>query len=65
MRHILASMLIEGIRAGEIKSVNVRAMDDILYGFIETAIFRLAVLKRPGTGDLKNAVEYLLNQIRA
>jgi AcrR family transcriptional regulator len=64
MRHILASMLIEGIRAGEIKSVNVRAMDDILYGFIETAIFRLVVLKRPGTGDLKNAVEQMLNQIR-
>jgi AcrR family transcriptional regulator len=65
MRHILAAMLIEGIRAGEIKSVNVRAMDDILYGLIETAIFRLVVLKRPGTGDLKKAVEQMLNQIRA
>jgi AcrR family transcriptional regulator len=65
MRHILASMLIEGIRAGEIRPVNVRAMDDILYGFIETAIFRLAVLKRPGTADLKKAVEQMLNQIRA
>ncbi|MDR1248623.1 MAG: TetR/AcrR family transcriptional regulator [Treponema sp.] len=65
MRHILASMLIEGIRAGEIKNVNVRAMDDILYGLIETAIFRLAVLQRPGTGDLKKAVEQMLNQIRA
>jgi AcrR family transcriptional regulator len=64
MRHILASMLIEGIRAGEIKNINVRAMDDLLYGLIETAIFRLTVLKRSGTGELKKAVEQALNQIR-
>jgi AcrR family transcriptional regulator len=64
MRHILASMLIEGIRAGEIRNINVRAMDDLLYGLIETAIFRLTVLKRPGTGELKKAVEQALNQIR-
>ncbi|MDR0598434.1 MAG: TetR/AcrR family transcriptional regulator [Treponema sp.] len=64
MRHILASMLIEGIRAGEIRNINVRAMDDLLYGLIETAIFRLTVLKRSGTGELKKAVEQALNQIR-
>jgi AcrR family transcriptional regulator len=64
MRHILASMLIEGIRAGEIKNINVRAMDDLLYGLIETAIFRLTVLKRSGAGELKKAVEQALNQIR-
>jgi AcrR family transcriptional regulator len=64
MRHILASMLIEGIRTGEIKNINVRAMDDLLYGLIETAIFRLTVLKRSGTGGLQKAVEQALNQIR-
>ncbi|MDR3122918.1 MAG: TetR/AcrR family transcriptional regulator [Treponema sp.] len=64
MRHILASMLIEGIRAGEIRNINVRSMDDLLYGLIETAIFRLTVLKRPGTEELKKAVEQALNQIR-
>jgi AcrR family transcriptional regulator len=64
MRHILASMLIEGIRAGEIKNINVRAMDDLLYGLIETAIFRLTVLRRSGAGELKKAVEQALNQIR-
>jgi AcrR family transcriptional regulator len=64
MRHILASMLIEGIRAGEIKNINVRVMDDLLYGLIETAIFRLTVLKRSDMGELKKAVEQELNQIR-
>jgi AcrR family transcriptional regulator len=65
MRRILASMLIEGIRAGEIKPIDVRTMDDLLYGLIETAIFRLTVLKHPRVGELKTAVEQTLNQIRA
>jgi AcrR family transcriptional regulator len=64
-RHILASMLIEGINMGEIKPIDVHTMDDLLYGLIETAIFRLTVLKRPGVGELKKAVEQTLNQIRA
>jgi AcrR family transcriptional regulator len=64
MRHILASMLIEGIKMGEIKPVDVHIMDDLLYGLIETAIFRLTVLKHPNLGELKQAVEQTLNQIR-
>jgi hypothetical protein len=63
MRRILASMLIEGIRAGEIKPVNVRAMDDLLYGIIEAAIFHLVILKRSDTGELKKTVEQTLAQI--
>jgi AcrR family transcriptional regulator len=64
MRHILATMLIEGIRAGEIKPVNVRIVDDLLYGLIETAIFRLVVLKRSSVGELKKAVEMTVQQLR-
>jgi AcrR family transcriptional regulator len=65
MRHILASMVIEGIRAGEIAPINVRAVDDLLYGLIESAIFRLVVLKRSSVGDLKKAVELAIRQLRA
>ncbi|AEF85893.1 transcriptional regulator, TetR family [Treponema primitia ZAS-2] len=64
LRHILASMMIEGIRVGEIKPVNVRTMDDLLYGLIETALFRLVVLKRSDVGELKKAVEQAIGQIR-
>jgi AcrR family transcriptional regulator len=63
MRRILASMLIEGIRAEEIKPINVRAMDDLLYGVIESAIFRLVILKRSDVGELKKSVEHTLAQI--
>jgi AcrR family transcriptional regulator len=56
LRHILATMVIEGVRAGELVPVNIRTADDLLYGLIETAIFRLVVLKRESIGELKQAV---------
>jgi AcrR family transcriptional regulator len=63
LRHILATMVIEGIRAGELAPVNVRTADDLLYGLIETAIFRLVVLKRGTAGDLKQAVELTVKRL--
>jgi AcrR family transcriptional regulator len=56
LRHILASMVIAGIRAGELAPVNIKTVDDLLYGLVETAIFRLVVLKRETVGELKQAV---------
>jgi AcrR family transcriptional regulator len=63
MRRLLASMLIEGIREGTIKPINVRATDDLLYGILEAAIFRMVVLKRSDVGELKKSVEQALSQI--
>jgi AcrR family transcriptional regulator len=57
LRHILATMVIEGVRAGELTPVNVRTADDLLYGLLETAIFRLVVLKRNTVEELKQVVE--------
>jgi AcrR family transcriptional regulator len=65
LRHILATMVIDGIRAGEIAPVNVRAVDDLLYGLIETGIFRLVILKQPSVGDLRKAVELSVRRLAA
>ena len=62
MRHILATMVIEGIDAGELVPVSVKALDDLLYGFIEAAIFRLAVLGRSDVGDLKQSLQMAVRQ---
>jgi AcrR family transcriptional regulator len=53
LRHILATMVIDGIKAGEIISMNVKTVDDLFYPIIEAAIFRLAVLKQESVDDLK------------
>jgi AcrR family transcriptional regulator len=56
MRHILASMIIEGARAGEFAKINVKDAVAVLYSMLESAIFRLAALRRSDAAELKEAV---------
>lgn len=63
VRHILASMVIDGIRSGELQNVNVRIADDLLYSIIEAAIFRLAVLKKQSTAALKDVAVLAVRQL--
>lgn len=63
LRHILASIVIDGIRKGELKQVNVRETDDLLYGLIEAAIFRLVVLRRDSVDELRQAIELAVKQL--
>jgi AcrR family transcriptional regulator len=62
VRHILASMVIDGIKSGELQNINVRIADDLLYSIIEAAIFRLAVLKKPSVPSLKDVVALTIRQ---
>jgi AcrR family transcriptional regulator len=62
LRHILASMVIEGVKDGELKKVKVKTADDYLYSFIESAIFQLAVLKRQNLSELRETVIFAVKQ---
>ena len=62
LRHFLASMVIEGVKTGELKKVKIKTADDYLYSFIESAIFQLAVLKRKNLSELKETVVYAVKQ---
>ena len=64
-RHILASMVIDGIRSGELQNVSVRVVDDLLYSIIEAAIFRLAVLKKQSIAALKDVAVLAVRQLRS
>jgi len=58
LRHIMTAMMIDGIKAGEFKpDLNVKDANEMLYGFIEAAIFRLTIMHYPSLEDLKNAVK--------
>jgi AcrR family transcriptional regulator len=65
LRHILSAMLIEGIKRKELKKVDVRSTNDLLYSLLEAAIFRLTVLKKASTTELKKAVELAVDGISA
>lgn len=64
MRHILSAMVIEGVRAGEIAPINIRTADDLLYGLIESAIFRLVVLHRESVKEIKEDVTLTIQRLR-
>jgi hypothetical protein len=55
--------MIEGVKAGELPPVNIKAADDLFYGLIEAAIFRLAVLKRDSAGEIKEAMELAVREL--
>jgi AcrR family transcriptional regulator len=61
LRRLLSAMLIEGIKNGELKKVDVAAANNLLYSLIEAAIFQLTVLKTESAAELKEAVEQAVN----
>jgi AcrR family transcriptional regulator len=61
LRRILAAMLIDGAKAGQLKKIQVEAADNLFYGLIESALFRLAVLKRDSVAELREAVDLAVN----
>jgi AcrR family transcriptional regulator len=63
LRHILASLMIEGIKAGELKNINIKTADDYLYSLIEAAIFRLVVLQKKTVGDLRKTAAFAVKQL--
>ena len=63
LRHIITSLVIEGVKKGELKTVNIKTTGELFYSFIEAAIFRLAVLKKETTGDLRNTAIFAANEL--
>jgi len=62
LRHILASLVIEGVKSGELKAINIKTTDEYLYSFFESAIFRLVILKRKTVGDLRKTAIFAVKQ---
>ena len=52
-----ARIIIRGIRAGEFKRLIVKNMYELIYGLIESAIFRMAVLNQDNTEEILDAME--------
>jgi AcrR family transcriptional regulator len=64
LRHIIAGMVIAGIKAGELAPVKVKTVDDLLYGLLECAIFRLSVLNRPSVSEIKKSITLVVDKLR-
>jgi len=62
-RHVLTSMLIAGVKSGELKKLNIKTTADYLYSFIDSAIFQLVVLKRKDLKELNETVIFAVKHL--
>lgn len=65
LRHILATTVIDGIKAGELAAVDVRDADNLLYGLIESAVFRLVVLKQESAAEIRQCAIMAIHRLEA
>jgi AcrR family transcriptional regulator len=63
LRHFLSSMIIEGIKSGELKKITVKTATDYLNSFIEAAIFQLIVLRREKLTELSETMKFAVKQL--
>ncbi|MDR1057967.1 MAG: TetR/AcrR family transcriptional regulator [Treponema sp.] len=63
LRHFLATTVIEGIRAGELIPMNIRDVDELFCSILESAVFRLAVLRQASSAELKGAAELAVRRL--
>ena len=63
LRHLLSTIIIQGIKKGEFKQTNVKAMNELLYALIEAAIFRVAVLNQTEISDIKDSINLAIDSL--
>lgn len=56
LRHLLSQIIIAGKNSGEFIDVNVKDVNEMFYGLIESAIFRIAILARTEAEETKAAL---------
>lgn len=61
LRHHMSTIIIHGIDSGEFKKMNVKEVDDILYGLLESAIYRIAILNSPDTTSLRASINLAID----
>ncbi|MDR1747902.1 MAG: TetR/AcrR family transcriptional regulator [Spirochaetaceae bacterium] len=56
LRHLLSTIYIQGMQEGIFRKLPVKDVNEILYGLIESVIFRLAILSRSKVDDIRSAI---------
>lgn len=64
LQHIMNCAIIRGIRSGEFRKVNIKASYEMLYGLIESAIFKIAVLNQNNISDIYSAAELAIEGLK-
>jgi AcrR family transcriptional regulator len=64
LRRIIQRLLVEGIRKGELRQVDVRLATELLYAQMETAILRLTVSQNADYGELSAMLHHTIETLK-
>jgi AcrR family transcriptional regulator len=57
VRHILSRIVIEGQSRGEFRALKVHEVNEMLYGLIESAVFRLAIFRQERVDEMRSVID--------
>ena len=63
IQHLLSTIIIRGQNNGTFKKISVKDVNELLYGLIETTIFRIAILNQRVVSGVKNAINLVIEGI--
>ena len=65
VRHLISTLIIQGKNSKEFKDVNIHATGELLYGLIESSIFRISVLNQKEGEEIKKAIQVVIDGLLA
>jgi len=65
VRHLICTLIIQGKNSKEFKDVNIHATGELLYGLIESSIFRISVLNQKEGEEIKKAIQVAIDGLLA
>ena len=65
VRHLISTLIIQGKNSKEFKDVNIHATGELLYGLIESSIFRISVLNQKEDEEIKKAIQVAIDGLLA
>ena len=64
LRHLISLLIIRGNNSNELNNVNIKDTNELLYGLIESAIFRIAVLGQSSIDEVYGAIDLAINKLK-
>jgi len=64
LRHVLSTVLIQGIQNKEFSDINVKDTNELLYSLLEASIFRIAVLNQDNISEIRSALISAVESIK-
>lgn len=61
LRHLLSTVIIRGIQNKEFTDKNVHQINELLYGLVESSIFRVAILNQTDITEIRNTVNLAID----